>query len=80
VIFLHKKFNDAIYRGWTRIRLQGLQTAVSIIAFCIWTYSIKSAIWIDIYNAGLALIATVLFLIFASLYAPTVTPDEMKGG
>jgi len=80
VLFLNQKFSKTVYRGWTRVRLQSLQTGISIVAFCIWTYSIKSAIWADIYNPGLALLATVLFVLFASLYAPTVTPDEAKGG
>jgi len=78
VCFLNKQFEKDVYRGWVRVRLQGSQTVVSIIAFCVWTYSIKSAIWIDIYNAGLALLATALFLLFTSLYEPTVTPDEAK--
>ena len=79
VLFLNQKFSKTVYRGRTRFRLQGVQTVVSIIAFCVWSYSIKSAIWSDIYNAGLALISTVLFVLFASLYSPTVTPEEAKG-
>ena len=78
-LFLNLKFNKEVYRGWTRFRLQGTQTCVSIVAFAVWTYSIKAAIWSGIYNAGLALIATALFVLFASLYSPTVSPDEAKG-
>jgi hypothetical protein len=77
-ISLHRAFTKRGIKGKTRVRLQLLQTAVSITAFCVWTYSIKSAIWSDIYNAGLALIFAVLFVLFASNYAPTITPDEAR--
>jgi hypothetical protein len=76
LIFLQRKFNQEAYRGWTRLKLQGTQMAVSIIAFCLWTYSVKSAIWTDIYNAGLALILTLMFLLFAGFYTPTVTTND----
>jgi len=79
VIFLHRQFNKTPYKGRARAKLQVLQTFVSIVAFCVWTYSIKSAIWTDIYNAGLAVVATAIFVLFASLYVPTVTPDQAQG-
>ncbi|MGA8497169.1 MAG: hypothetical protein WB764_16915 [Xanthobacteraceae bacterium] len=78
VLFLNVKFNATTLQGWTRIRLQTLQTVVSIIAFFVWTYSIKSAIWTGVYNAGLALIVAMLFVLFAGLYAPTVSLDEAR--
>ena len=80
MLFLHKQYNKVAFKGWVRAKLQGWQTLVSILAFCVWTYSIKSAIWTDIYNAGLAIVVTVIFVLFAGLYVPTVTPDQAKGG
>jgi hypothetical protein len=77
-IILNRAFNKKDIRGKTRVRLQTLQTAISVIAFFIWTYSIKSAIWSDIYNAGLAIIIAVLFVLFAGLYAPTVSLEEAR--
>jgi hypothetical protein len=80
ILFLHKQYNKQAYVKWARAKLQGVQTFVSIVAFVVWTYSIKSAIWADVYNAGLAIVFTAIFVLFASLYAPTVTPDQASGG
>jgi hypothetical protein len=77
VLFLNKKYGDqGDYRGWVRVRLQLTQTIVSIAGFFIWTYSIKSAIWADHYNAPLALLASGLFALFGSLYAPTINLNQ----
>src|ERR1700754_2915889 len=52
IFFLHKQYNKQPYKKWARAKLQGVQTFVSITAFFVWTYSVKSAIWTDVYNAG----------------------------
>jgi hypothetical protein len=77
---LNRGFYKKGYTGTQRWRLQSIQTAVSWLAFAIWTYSIKSAIWvgIGIYNAALAVVAVVVFVLFASFYAPTVNLDEAQ--
>lgn len=77
-IALHRAFDKKGYTGKQRWRLQFIQTAVSIVAFCVWTYSIKSAIWMHIYNAALAVVLVVIFVLFASFYAPTVDLDEAR--
>lgn len=69
---LHAAFNRSEFRGGVRVRLQTQQTLISVIAFLIWIYDLRSVVWGDWYNAGLALILSALFVLFATLYVPSV--------
>lgn len=74
---LHKQYNKAGVSGPARWRLEVFQGAVVLVAFAIWTYSIHGLVWGDLYNAGLAMVLVVLFLLFAD-YAPKISPEEAK--
>lgn len=74
---LHEQYRKAGVRGPVRWRLEIFQGVVVFVAFAIWTYSIHGLIWGDYYNAGLAVILVVVFLLFADR-APKISPDEAK--
>ena len=80
VVKLHFQFTKSGIKGRARLILESQQQLVSIVAFVIWTYSLKSAIWTDVYSAGLALILVVAFLLVASNYKPTISLQTAQEG
>jgi hypothetical protein len=74
---LHNQYRRSGLRGPSRWRVQLVQTGMMIVAFVLWTYSIKGSIWSGSYNAALSVILDVLFLLAAN-YVPTLTPKEAE--
>ncbi len=50
----------------------------SSVAFVLWTYVIRSAIWLPWFDAGLSIIFTIIFILVAGIYQPVITTDEAK--
>jgi hypothetical protein len=73
--FLHRAYKTRVgptARAWLEIP----HIIFSTLAFMLWTYAIRSTIWLPLYDADLVLALTIIFGLAAALYTPTVTTQQ----
>jgi len=79
IVELHLEYNKKQLSGYVRKKLQTLQTIVMAAAFMLWTYSIRGSIWGTTYNAALALILCILFMLGTRYLPPMgITLNEAR--
>lgn len=77
LIEVHRAYNIEHIIGPTRWRMQLIQSAFNVIAFALWTYTVKGKIWNNTNNPALVIILDGVFLLFAQ-YIPSITLREAE--
>lgn len=77
LIEVHRAYQKAGLHGRVRWWLQTVQSVFNLVAFVLWTYTVKGQVWGGTNNAALVVIFDGLFLAFAQ-YLPQITFAEAK--
>jgi hypothetical protein len=77
IVDIHVAYQKKKIHGRLRRQVQATQTVFSLIAFILWSYTVKGQIWNGENNGGLVIILDGFFLLFAN-YKASFTRKELE--